>query len=102
MMLALLSISYLWLIGILFNVILLFVGIILMVNRGKVRQIGTGITVAYLTFVAALGIVILVDFIKTDDAPISSSSTSTAVSPPVEENLASRVGDAAVDGSWLR
>ncbi|EON34740.1 hypothetical protein GTC6_00755 [Gordonia terrae C-6] len=76
---ALIAVNYLWVIGILLNIVFVFVGIALMANRGVARQVGTGITVAYLTFVAALGILIFVDYLKTDDDP---STTSSLSAPP--------------------
>ena len=79
--LALIAVNYLWVIGILLNIVFVFVGIALMANRGVARQVGTGITVAYLTFVAALGILILVDYVKTGDGPSTTSSLSAPPNP---------------------
>ena len=63
--LALLATSYLWVLGIVLNGVLVLVGVTMMGTYGRTRQIGSGVTAGYLVFMLGLGLIILVDYLKT-------------------------------------
>lgn len=91
--LALTACAYLWALGIVLNVVLLFVGIALTANRDKVRQVGTGMTIGYLVFVVGFALFIFVDYLKTKDLSAESSSDGTSISRVVDDRRASSSAD---------